>query len=705
MRLLVNCALPYANNPLHLGHIAGAYLGPDVFVRYNRMVGNEVMFVSGSDEYGTAITIQADRLNVKPSELADKFHREHEESFRNLDIDFDIFSRTTAPVHHETVKEIFLDLLKSGYLEPRKMIAPFCPTCNRFMPDRYITGKCPNCGYEEARGDQCENCGKILDPRELIQPVCSVSGDTPEFRETEHFFFLLSKFQEELSGWLDSKGFWKRNVLEFTRNFVNRGLEDRPVTRDLEWGVEVPVEGFEKKRIYVWFEALLGYISAAKIYSGSIGRPDFWKEFWQEPETKSYFFMGKDNIVFHTIILPAILSGLRGYNLPYNVVANENMNMEGKKFSKSKGIGYTVRDTLSLVGKDYLRYYLASVLPETGDTDFALNDLQERVNTEFISKYGNLVYRVTSFITKNSLSIRTAKDSEYNKVLDFCNQRLDNYRNFIESLEIKKALHEWLELVQYGNAYMNSSAPWKMIKDDREGCTARLYSILKIVQYATTMIYPFTPSSAQKVWDIIGIDGDLKDSFSSLPEGNVVFNVRESDPIFQKLEVGDLNPNSLDLRVAKIMEVREHPNADRLYILKLKIGHEDRQLVAGLRKHYSADELTGRKIIVICNLKPARIRGEVSNGMLLAADDGNSVRFLTVDDSTEDGSSLLLGDFSYNDAGRIEIDDLAKFNLKVGEFHGNPAATATVDGKEYVISDGKVPAFPERPISAGSKIR
>lgn len=705
MKLLVNCALPYANNPLHLGHIAGAYLGPDIFVRYNRMVGNEVLFVSGSDEYGTAITIQADRDNIAPSELAERFHREHAESFRNLDINFDVFSRTTDPVHHETVREIFLELLNSGYLEPRKMIAPYCPTCSRFMPDRYITGKCPNCGYEEARGDQCENCGKILDPQELVTPVCSVSGDTPEFRETEHFFFLLKKFQSRLGEWLETKEFWKKNVLEFTRNFVERGLEDRPVTRDLEWGVKVPVDGYESKRIYVWFEALLGYISAARVYSDTKNEPDFWKGFWLDPETKTYFFMGKDNIVFHTIMFPAILMGTGKYNLPYDVVANENMNMEGRKFSKSRGIGYTVRDTLALVGKDYLRYYLASVLPESGDSDFSLEELQERVNTEFISKYGNLVYRLTSFITKNSLEIGNAHDEEYVDIIEYCDERLKNYRNFIENVELKKALHEWLDLVQYGNAYMNRSEPWKIIKTDREKCSLRLYSILKIVEYATAMIYPFTPSSAEKVWNILGADGELTRILDSLDDGETVFRVKESDPIFQKLEVRDLNPNALDLRVAKILEVSEHPDADKLYLLKLRIGQEERQLVAGLRKHYSIEELTGRKIIVICNLKPARIRGEVSNGMLLAADDGSNVRFLTVDDSIPDGTEMMLGNFKYNNEGRIEIDDLARFGLKVTGTEGKRTASATIDGKELIITDGKNAAYPEKDIAAGSRIR
>lgn len=704
VRLLVNAALPYANNSLHLGHIAGAYLGADIFVRYNRMIGNEVMFICGSDEYGTAITIKADQEKVTPSELSERFHLEHRKAFEDLDIRFDLFSRTTNPVHHQTVKEIFLELLNAGYLEKRSMNSPYCHTCKRFMPDRYITGKCPRCGFEEARGDQCENCGKILDPQELIDPKCSVSGDSPEFRETEHLFFKLSNFQQPLLDWLSGKNFWKKNVLEFTRNFVSAGLEDRPVTRDLDWGVDVPVEGFSNKKIYVWFEALLGYISAAKIYSDSKGKPEYWKKFWLDPDTRTYFFMGKDNIIFHTVILPSVLMALGGYNLPYDVPANEWMNYGGKKFSKSKGLGMTVPEALSVADRDYIRYYLASVLPETGDTNFSTEELQERVNTEFISKFGNLVYRLTSFITKNSLEIAKVHDDEFDEVMSYCRDRLSEYREHLGSVEIKKALHAWIDLVQYGNTYMNRSEPWKLIKTDPDRCMSRLYNTLKIVQFATSMIYPFTPSSAKRAWEVLGIRPTVEDSMNWLAD-DAEFMPVKSDPLFRKIEISDLNPNGLDLRVARIVDVREHPNADKLYLLDLRIGDEERKLVAGLRKYYSREELLGRKIIVVCNLKPARIRGEVSNGMLLAADDGEKVRFLTVDDSVEGGESIQVGGFDYNRSGTIEIEGLAEYGLSVAESGGRIAATAVIDGKRLVLSHRGKPVFPERDIAPGSRIR
>lgn len=704
MKMLVNCALPYANNSIHLGHVAGAYLGADIFVRYNRMIGNTVLFVSGSDEFGTAITIQADRENTTPKAIADRFHNENKKSFSDLDIDFDIFSRTSEPEHEKNAQEIFLEVLKSGYLYTREMVSPYCVTCGKFMPDRYITGTCPNCGYEEARGDQCDNCGKVLDPQDLKDPKCAISGDAPEFRETTHFFLKLSAFGDDLLAWISKKEFWKKNVLDFTRNFIEGGLEDRPVTRDLNWGVRIPVEGFEDKRIYVWFENVLGYISASKIYSTSVGKPDYWKEFWDDPESRIYYFIGKDNIPFHTVIFPAILMALGRYNLPYDVPANEFLNFGGKKFSKSRGIGFRVKDILKVVDKDYLRYYLASVMPENGDSDFNIDDLEERVNTEFISKYGNLVHRVTSFITKNELEISPTHDDEYSSVMEYCSERLNEYRKHLDSVEFKKALHEWIDLVQYGNAFMNRSAPWKLIKTDREKCISKLYATLKIIEYATSMIFPFTPSSAEKVWSVLGLEGSVKDSILDL-ESDSQFKPEKTDPLFQKVEIEDPNVNSLDLRVAKILEVREHPNADKLYLLRLKIGQEERQLVAGLRKHYSREELEGRKIIVICNLKPAKIRGEISNGMLLAADDGNNVRFLTVDDATEDGQVLTLGELPYNESGTLEIDDLAKFNLKISNSDGHPVATATVEGTVYTITYGKNPAFPERAIADGSRIR
>ncbi len=704
MRILVNCALPYANNPLHLGHIAGAYLGADIFVRYRRLIGDEVMFISGSDQYGTPITIQADAEGISPADLARRFHIEHKKAFEGLNIKFDIFSETMRKEHHDNVKEVFLELLKKGYLYEKVMNSPFCPTCNRFMPDRYIKGICPHCGYDEARGDQCENCGKVLDPKDLISPRCAICGDSPEFRDTKHFFFRLSSFQDNLINWLKGKEYWRKNVLEFTRNFVEAGLEDRPITRDIEWGVEVPVEGYEHKKIYVWFEALLGYISAARIYSSQQNDPERWKKYWQDGNARVYCFIGKDNIPFHTVIFPAMLMALERFNLPYDVPANEFLNFSGKKFSKSKGVGFTVSEVLTKINGDYIRYYLSSIMPETGDSDFSIEDLREKVNSELIGKYGNLAFRSTSFILKNSLVPRPGHDDEYPAVLDFLREKLALYRGYLDGIEIKKALHEWLEVVQFGNVYMNRSAPWKLIKTDSDSCSSKLYTVLRIIHYATVMAYPFIPSSAERIWKMIGMKTPLESSFHTLSEEPSYAPIK-TDPPFSPVELSSVNPNSLDLRVARIVDVQEHPNADRLYVLKLSLGTEERQLVAGLRNHYSREELIGRKIIIVYNLKPAKIRGMVSNGMLLAADNGKDVRFLTVGDHAKEGDRVRIGDYDYNNHGRIEIRDLEAYRLHISTIDGKPVATASVDDETLVLNCRGESVFPERNIEENSRIR
>ena len=347
MKILVNCALPYASGPLHLGHIAGAYLGPDIFVRFQRMMGNQVLYVSGSDEYGTPITIKADKEHRSPREIADFYHNAHLNTFRSLDINFDIFSRTTDPIHTQTTSEFFLDLLHKGYLVERNMIAPYCPGCDRFMPDRYIVGTCPNCGYKDARGDQCDECGKTLDAKDLIDPKCSICGTVPEFRETNHFFLRLDLLQDRLLEWIDTRKDWRPNVINFTRNFILSGLKERPITRDIDWGVPIPLEGYDHKRIYVWFEALIGYVSASRVFFSGTENPDGWMEYWKDSTVPVYNFMGKDNIEFHTIIWPAMIMARGDLNLPYRVVANEYLRFRGEKFSKSRGIGFTVDEIIN----------------------------------------------------------------------------------------------------------------------------------------------------------------------------------------------------------------------------------------------------------------------------------------------------------------------------------------------------------------------
>ena len=711
MKILVNVALPYANGPIHLGHVAGAYLSADIFVRFQRMKENEVMFVSGSDEHGTPTTITADRQKVSPQVIADKFHREHEEAFRKLDINFDIFSRTTYPEHSETVKEFFLDFYNKGILVERTMVSPFCPTDNRFMPDRYIEGTCPHCSFEEARGDQCDNCGRILDPQDLVNPKCILCGTAPEFRETKHMFFQLDKFQGELLSWLETKKFWKHNVLSFTKNFIKSGLKERPITRDIEWGVRVPLPGYEHKRIYVWFEALIGYVSGAKILSERLGRKDYWREFYFDPEARIYHFMGKDNIIFHTIIWPAMLMARGEFNLPYMVDANEFLTFGGKQFSKSRGIGYSVDQILEMAQKDYVRYYLASIMPESSDADFTLEDFQSRVNGELIDKYGNYVHRLSSFVTNNNFTIspdEAVLDQTDKDALKFASDRVRAFTEFMDSIETKKAMSEWLELVKYANSYFNASQPWKLIKSDTAKCNSKLLVSLLLAQYSTAMIYPFIPSAAERMMEKIGSSRHAEGGFSMElfnREGST-FTPIKSDPPFQKLDVVRGNPNFLDLRVGKILEVRPHPNADRLYVLKVNLGEKDIQLVAGLRAHYSEDELKGLHIVVINNLKWAKLRGEESQGMLLAADDGETVATIKPEDpEAKPGDPVSIGEFGYNDAGKIEIDSLARLEIKMQAVDGKTVATAVLEGKRLPLKLGKHFLVGSRNVNEGATVR
>ena len=687
IKIVVNSALPYANGSLHLGHISGAYLSADIFTRFNRMIGNEVLFISGSDEYGTPITISAEKQNTTPEKIAEKFHNEFIHTFRSMDIDFNLFTRTSYREHWKMVQEIFLDLLDKGFLHEKAMISPYCAKCGRFMPDRYIEGTCPHCGFKQARGDQCDECGRTLDPQELIEPRCVLCDETPEFRETSHFFLRLDLFQEKLISWLETKDYWRTNVLAFTRNFISSGLRERPITRDLDWGVPIPLEGYEHKRIYVWFEALIGYLSGPKVYSDKIGKPDYWKSFYYDREVKTYYFLGKDNIPFHTVIWPALLMGMGDINLPYDVPANEYLRFKGEQFSKSRGIGLTVDEALKLVPKDYLRFYMSMNLPETGDSDFTLSDLQDKVNSELIDKFGNFIHRVVSFIHKNGLNPSEGiLDESDLMALDEAERSFERYSSSISKVQIKRAFQEWLELVKYSNVYFNDAAPWKIIKTDREKCATKLYTALRLSEYLAYMLYPYCPSSARSVMGIINPSGFVEFRSENLKANNHSYSPILSEVPFQKIDLEVKNGNSLDLRVALIENARIHQDSDRLLVLGLSLGNEKRQIVAGLRKYYDVSELMGKKIVLVANMKRAKIRGEESNGMLLAADDGITISLLKPPEDSQPGDEVNLGELPYNSSGTITVDDLREFNLRVIENDGKKYVSAVVSGKNLIMN-------------------
>ena len=710
MKILVNCALPYSNGSLHLGQIAGAYIAADIFVRYHRLSGNSVLYVSGSDEHGTPITISAEKMGVSPSVIADRYHYEHLETFRNLDIIFDIFTRTSYPEHQEMSDSFFDDFMKKGYLSQHEMISPYCVTCGRFMPDRYIEGTCPYCGYSGARGDQCDNCGRTLDPQELKDPRCIVSGDPPEFRTTTHLFFRLDKFQDRLLKWLEGKDFWKQNVLSYTRNFISGGLKERPITRDIEWGVRVPVKGFENKRVYVWFEALMAYVSGAIRYSKLSGAPDLWKEYYMDPEVKGYYFLGKDNIPFHTIIWPAMLIARGDLNLPYNVPANEYMTYKGEKFSKSRKVGFTVNEMLQIVPKDYIRFYLAYNLPETADTDFSLEDLESRVNTELIDKYGNFINRVLEFIARKGVNVKGPHEPDENdrSFLENMAGMEKECRDLIERVEIRKSLIQWLEMVRSANQYLNESAPWRLVKDNPEAASRKLFISMVAARDLTVLLNPYIPESSAGILESIGskLVRDEGISMNVLGRMDDVFEPRSAGPPFKKIDMKAGNPNGLDLKVGTILSVNDHPDADRLLVLRISLGYREAQIVAGLKGRVDQDKLVGRKVVILDNIKHAKLRGIESQGMIIAADDGTTVcPVFPSDTGIKDGTEVRMGEYRYNSSGKIEKDDLQKYHLHVRVASGVAEVVAEIDGEEYVLNAGSSPLTVDASVKDGSAVR
>ncbi len=511
-RIGVFVAWPYANGPLHLGNIAGAYLSPDIFARYHRLRGNQVLMVSGSDSHGTPITVRADQEGIPPEEIFQRYHTSFLDSFQRLGISFDLFTHTDTENHHAVAQDIFLCLLAGGYICREVMRQLYCGKESRFLPDRYVEGTCPYCGYEGARGDQCDNCGRVLDATELIEPRCKADGSRPVIRETEHFFLDLEAFSERLLSWLEEKEYWRPNVINFTRNWIREGLRSRAVTRDIEWGIPVPVVGYEDKRIYVWFEAVIGYLSASIEWAKNRGEPKRWEEWWKEPEAKGYYFIGKDNIPFHTIIWPAMLMGYGGLNLPYDVVANEFLNLEGQKFSTSRNWAVWLPDYLERYDPDPLRYYLTINAPESRDTDFSWYDFWRRNNDELVANWGNLAHRALTFSYRN-FEGRVPEPRELDEMdkalLEKIEGGFETIGELLGGCKFKAALTETMALTQEANRYLDRKEPWKVIADDRQGAATSIYVALRAIDSLKIILYPFLPFSSQRLHEYLGYEGDL----------------------------------------------------------------------------------------------------------------------------------------------------------------------------------------------------
>ena len=523
-RILAAVAWPYANGPRHIGHVSGFGVPSDVFARYMRMAGHDVLMVSGSDEHGTAIQVKADSEGLTARETADKYHAQIVSDLQGLGLSYDLYTRTTTPNHYRVVQDIFTALYENGYVFPKTQMGAISPSTGRTLPDRFIEGTCPICGYDNARGDQCDNCGNQLDPADLIDPVSKINGETPKFVETEHFLLDLPAIADALAEWLKAREDWRPNVLKFSFNLLKE-IRERAITRDLDWGVPIPLDGWRDapmKRIYVWFDAVIGYLSAAVEWAARSGDPDAWRAYWNDPEALSYYFMGKDNIVFHSVIWPGILLGANGQGeaggtvrpslgelrLPTEVVSSEFMTMKGSKVSSSRGASIFVGDFLAEFGPDALRYYIAVAGPENQDTDFTWDEFVRRTNFELANEWGNLVNRSISMAHKNNGAIPAAGElTDVDRaLLAESATAFDVVGEHIAARRFKAGITEAMRIVSLANKYISDMEPWKL-KDDPARRDTVLHVALQVVSDANTLLTPYLPHSAQKIFEALGGEG------------------------------------------------------------------------------------------------------------------------------------------------------------------------------------------------------
>jgi methionyl-tRNA synthetase len=514
----VSVAWPYANGDLHIGHLAGALLPADIFARYHRLKGNRVLMVSGSDSHGTPTTLEADRRGVPPRQLFEHFHARHLETQWAIGISHDLYTHTDTENHHRIAQDFFRTLYQGGHLYRETQRQLYSETQNRFLPDRYVEGTCPICGFAGARGDQCDNCGNLLDALDLIEPRSKTDGSRPVVRETEHFFFNLPAFTDRLLVYLDEHAnHWRPNVINFARNYINEGLRGRPVTRDIEWGVPVPLPGWDDKRIYVWFEAVIGYFSASVEWAQNAGQPAAWKDWWYNPQARIFNFLGKDNIPFHTVIWQAELLGVghwgedggRQLNLPYDVPANEFMNVEGAKFSKSRNWAVWLPDILDRYDPDAIRYYVTSVMPETRDSEFSWNDFVRRNNDELVATWGNLANRVLSFAYKHwegRVPLPGELRPADNELLEQVEGGFQTIGGHLEAVHLRAALGEAIALAGAVNRYLDLQGPWFAIKQDRPAAATTIYTALRAIDSLKVLFSPFLPFSSERLHRILGYD-------------------------------------------------------------------------------------------------------------------------------------------------------------------------------------------------------
>jgi methionyl-tRNA synthetase len=542
-RVLVAVAWPYASGSLHLGHLGGAYLPADIFARYHRIAGNDVLMVSGSDGNGTPITVKADQEGISPREVVNKYHAEILDYWEAVGISFDLFTTTLTENHHKVTQDFFTTLLEHDYLVKGTSEQFYDPEAERFLPDRYVEGTCPHCGYTAARGDQCDNCGRTLDATDLLFPHSRISGATPERRETEHYFFRLPAFEEPLRKWLASKTDWRKPVRNWAIGMIDEGMPDRAITRDIEWGVDVPTGDLGPgKRIYVWFDAVIGYLSAAIEWASYTDDPDAWKLWWKDPEAESYYFVGKDNIPFHAVIWPAMLLGHGDLNLPTNVPANQYITFKGSKASKSMGVGRSIGWYAERLQADALRYAIASVLPELNDTDVSDDLIMSRVNEELVATWGNLVNRVLSMSSRNfdGLVPKPGPLTDVDQALiDLIDGSLSEVSERIERVELRSGLRGAMDAATEVNAYLNANEPWKVVKTDPERVATVLWVAIQAISGIRIALSPYLPNSTIEIGEMLGLPGEVSSWDRPEVEGGQAFG--EVKPLFTKLEDEALN--------------------------------------------------------------------------------------------------------------------------------------------------------------------
>jgi methionyl-tRNA synthetase len=675
-RTLVTTALPYANGPVHLGHLAGVYLPADMYVRYKRLKGEDVIHIGGSDEHGVPITLTAEKEGITPRDVVDRYHRMNLDSFTRCGISFDYYGRTTSKLHHETAREFFLDIERKGIFIKKTEKLFFDPKAGRFLSDRYVTGTCPICNNPEANGDQCEQCGTHLSPLELINPKSKISDAIPELRDTMHWYFPLGRFQQQLEEYVNGHAEdWRPNVVNYSRTWFKQGLGDRAITRDLNWGISVPLDtsDAEGKVLYVWFDAVLGYISFTREWAERQGDGERWKEYWQDPQSRLVHFIGKDNVVFHTLMFPAILlawnegrdAGL--YNLADNVPASEFMNFEGRKFSKSRNYAVYLGEFLEKFPADTLRYSIAMNYPENKDTDFSWLDYQNRTNGELADTLGNFIKRSVDFTNSRFEGEVPAECTaeEWNSVGIDWPETLRQFDEAFEQFHFREAVSTGMEIARASNRFLTGSEPWKVIKTDRGAAAKTMALSLNLCHALSLVLYPVIPETCNRIHRMLGFEGGIEDMFA---KGSSLLAVLQTPPLkkghrigktseilFTKIEDSAIEPElrkieklladsekkeavkveeqmefkpvitfddflKVDLRVAKVLSAEKVKKAGKLLKLQLQVGSDTRQVLAGIAKNYTPEEMVGRNVVLVANLAPRTIRDEVSEGMILAVE-------------------------------------------------------------------------------------